>query len=364
MPARRHEAREHRRPLADRRQLVERERHLGLARHREQVQDPVRRAAGRGDPGRGVEERAPVEERARGDVPRGEVDGGRPGPLRRRALRLDLLRRHEPVAEPRDPEAVERHRHRVRGEVARARAGPRTRDGLELVQLPAREQPPLLCADGLPDVLDRHLAAVQPPGAHRPAVEDAGRLVDARERHQRGRDGLVAPDEADERVEVVRVRHQLDRVGDHLTGDQRGAHPGRPLRLVVGDGDRVERQRHAPGCGDARAHRVGEVAVVEVARHRPGPGRDDADDRAVEPLRVDADRAEVRPRARPLGAGAERRPGPPAEVGVLHRGRVYVRLTPTGFTWRLPGFRAETPESPAWDAGPGSPWARSSPCSR
>ena len=88
-------------------------------------------------------------------------------------------------------------------------------------------------------------SAVTAAGAHRPAVEDDGRLVDASERHQRGRRRLVAADQADEPVEVVGVHHQLDRVGDHLARDERGAHPRRSLRLVVGDRDRVELERDA-----------------------------------------------------------------------------------------------------------------------
>ena len=142
----------------------------------------------------------------------------------------------------------------------------------------------------------------QPAGAHRAAVEHDRGLVDARERHQRGGDGLVAADDADQGVEVVRVHHQLDRVGDHLARDQRRAHPRRPLRLVVGDGDRVEPERHAACGADALADARRQLELVEVARHRLRPGRDDADDRTVQSGRVDAHCAKVCARRRALSA--------------------------------------------------------------
>ncbi len=138
----------------------------------------------------------------------------------------------------------------------------------------------------------------QRTGAHRAAVDDDARLVDPRQRHQRRGHGLVAADDADQRVEVVRDVHQLDRVGDQLARHERRAHPGRALRLVVGDRDRVERERDPAGGLDAPRHRRGELEVVEVAGHRAGPARCDADDRSVEAARVDPHRAEVRTRSR------------------------------------------------------------------
>ena len=62
----------------------------------------------------------------------------------------------------------------------------------------------------------------------------------------------------------------------------------------------------------------GELALVQVARHRPGPGRGDADDRAVEPGWIDAHGAEVRACAGPLGAGGEALPCTPPQRVVAH----------------------------------------------
>ena len=216
----------------------------------------------------------------------------------------------------REAEAVDGDGHRVRGEVAGAGPGPRTGDTLELVQLRALDQTSFLRAERLPHVADRHLAAAQAPGAHRAAVEDDGGLVDASERHQRGGHGLVTADQAHERVEIMRPRHQLDRVGDHLARDQRRTHPGRALRLVVGDGDRVELERHTAGGGHARGDVLGELALVQVAGHRPRPRGRDADDGPVEAGRVDAHGAEVGARRRALGAARERSAGAASRTGV------------------------------------------------
>ena len=65
-----------------------------------------------------------------------------------------------------------------------------------------------------------------------------------------------------------------------------------------------------PAAATAVGHVVGQRELVEVARHRPRPGRRDAHDRPVEAARVDAQRAEVSPRARPLRTARELRSSP------------------------------------------------------
>ena len=210
------EARDHRRAAPDRGELVERQLDAGLVRECEQVQDPVRRPAACRDSDHRIQQRTAIEEAARGQLAAGETSGQRARALGSAALGFELVGGDQAVADRRDPEAVEGHRHRVRREVSGAGAGAGARDPLELVELGAGDQAALLRSEALPDILDRHLSAAQAPGAHRPAVEHDGGLVDPCERHERGGNGLVAADEADERVEVVRMHHQLDRVGDHL----------------------------------------------------------------------------------------------------------------------------------------------------
>jgi hypothetical protein len=221
--------------------------------------------------------------------------------------------RHERIPDACDSQAVDRDGHRVRGEVSCTRAWAWASEALKLVEVFARHEPALLGRHRLPYVLDRHFAFAPAAGAHRTVVDEYRGLVHACERHQRGRHRLVATDNTHEPVEVVRMNHQLDRVGDHLARDQRRPHTGSSLRLVVGHGNRVEAKRKAARRGHALAHVVRELALVEVARHCSRPRRRNADDRSAEPRRVEAHRPEVCAGRRTLGALEQTGAGPSAE---------------------------------------------------
>ena len=149
--------------------------------------------------------------------------------------------------------------------------------------------------------------AAEAAGRDRAVVEDEAGDVEPRERHHRAGDRLVAADEADEAVEEVAVGDELDRVGDHLARDQRGAHAGRAHRDAVGDRDRVELDRRAAGRADPVLHVLGEHALVQVARHRLDPGRRDADERLREILVGEADALQHRARGRAVDAVGEER---------------------------------------------------------
>ena len=99
------------------------------------------------------------------------------------------------------------------------------------------------------------------------------------ERHRPGRDRLVAADEADEAVEQVAARDELDRVRDDLAADERGLHALGAHRHAVADRDRAELHRRAARRADALLDELRQPPLVEVAGHRLDPGRRDADDR-------------------------------------------------------------------------------------
>src|SRR5207302_9552927 len=122
----------------------------------EQMEHPVRRAARRCDARHRMQERAPIEEPARRRWQSCRELAGAP---RRIALLFSRIGGNEAVADDGDPEAVERDRHRVRAEMARARPGTRARDALELVDRGTR------AGDRLPDVLDRDAARPRAPRA-------------------------------------------------------------------------------------------------------------------------------------------------------------------------------------------------------
>jgi hypothetical protein len=228
---------------------------------------------------------------------------------------LRRIERWNPVqAGGADPEELERRRHRVGGELTAAGAGPRAGDALELVQLGGAHRSGRVRADALEHVLDRDVATAVPPRCDRAVVEDEARDVEAAERHHRRRDGLVAAHEANEAVEEMPPRDQLDRVGDHLARDERCSHPLGAHRDAVRDGDRVELERRASGRPDAALDVLGERPLVEVARHRLDPARGNADQRAGEVVVGEADRLEHRP-----GGGAV---GTVGKSGALALGRV------------------------------------------
>ena len=264
-----------------------------LAGDREQVEHAVRRAAGAGDRGDRVLERVARQDLRRPDVVADELHHELARLARRLGLRR-VRRRDAGEAARADAEEVDHDRHRVGGELAAARAGAGAGDRLERVHLLVGHRPGGARADRLEDVLDRHVAALVAAGRDRAVVEDEAGDVEPRERHRAGGDRLVAADEADEAVEQVARDDELDRVGDHLARDQRGAHAGRAHRDAVGDRDRVELDRRAAGGADAVLHVLREHALVEVARHRLDPGRRDADERLREILVGEADRLQHR----------------------------------------------------------------------
>ena len=97
-----------------------------------------------------------------------EVHHDPPGLVR--GLRLARVRRRDAAQAARaDAEEVDHRRHRVRGELAAARAGAGAGDALELVQLLVGHLPGGALADRLEHVLDRHVAGPRKrPGAIEP----------------------------------------------------------------------------------------------------------------------------------------------------------------------------------------------------
>ena len=91
-------------------------------------------------------------------------------------LLLRRVQRRDPVqAGGGDAEEVERHRHRVRGELAAARAGARAGDALERMHLGAAHRARRVRADRLEDVLDRDVGALVAAGRDRAVVERRAR---------------------------------------------------------------------------------------------------------------------------------------------------------------------------------------------
>ncbi len=104
------------------------------------------------------------------------------------------------------------------------------------------------------------------PGRHRPAGDEDRRDVHPHGRHQHARHDLVAVGDADHAVELVRLDHRLDAVGDQLARGQAIFH----ARVTHGDpvvhADGVELERHTAG----RAHGFFDPLAELLQVHVPG----------------------------------------------------------------------------------------------
>ena len=278
---------------------------MGFPRDRQQMQHRVGRSARRRHRRNGILERRARENVARPHAAAHEIDdalAGGAGDVRLGRIR----RRHAAAAERRDAEKLAGDRHRVRGELAAARARAGTRRGFEPAQIAVAHAAGGVRADGLEHVLNRDVLAVELPRRNRSAVEHQPRHVQARERHHGGGNRLVAADEDHQAVEAVAARDELDRVGDHLAADERGAHPLGAHRDAIGDRHGVELHRRAAGGADPLLERDRQLAQVPVARPDFDPGVGDADERLGEVRVGKAGAFEHRARGRAVRAGRQR----------------------------------------------------------
>ena len=160
VPAAGLEVAQHRRALGDAVEVVDVELDAGLAGDGEQVQHAVRRAARRGDRGDRVLQRVLRDDVARAQAAVEHVHHELAG--RDRDLGLArVLGRHHRRAHRADAEELEGHRHRVGGELAAAGAGAGAGDELELGEVLVAHRARGVRADGLEDVLDRHVVAAE-----------------------------------------------------------------------------------------------------------------------------------------------------------------------------------------------------------
>ena len=181
-------------PVGDRAELVDVERDAELVGDRQQVQDAVGRAAGRGHAGDPVLERRAGHDRRRPDVAADEVHDQLAGSVGRRAS-LAGSSAGMPLRPAGESPMNSMHRaHRV-GRVLAA-AGARSGAGrvLDLVQLVERDLAGPVGADRLVDATRRSPFRWPLVDARvdRPVVEDETRHVEPAERHRRAGHRLVA----------------------------------------------------------------------------------------------------------------------------------------------------------------------------
>ena len=209
-------------------------------------------------------------------------------------------------AEGREPEELERRRHRVRRELAAAGAGSRARDRLELVEVGVADLAGGVRADPLVDVLDRDVLAAVDARGRSSRCRDERRDVEPAERHRRRRDRLVAGDEQTRPSKRwPRATSSIESaITSRETSDARI--PDVPIETPSETAIVLNSIGVAARLADPALDVPREVALVEVARHRLDPRRADADDRLREVVVGEAGGLQHRARARAVGAVGER----------------------------------------------------------
>ena len=169
--------------------------------------------------------------------------------------------------------------HGVGGELAATGPVAGTGDLFQFDQLLERAIAGAMLSDRFEHVDHGHVMAVEPSGKDRAAIDEDRRHVESQHRHHHAGQALVAAGIANHRVIAVATDTQLDAVGDHLAGHQRGLHPLMAHGNAVGDGDRVEpagraaRRDHAFARDIRLAIKQGVAGGAVIAR------RGDADER-------------------------------------------------------------------------------------
>ena len=298
-PATRLQVGQQRCPAADAVEVVDGQLHPGFPRNRQQMEHGVGRPAGRGHRRDAVLERRPRHHLTRTPVGAHQIHDD-PAARARDLVLLVVQRRDHVVTHRRDADQLAHGGHRVRGELSPT--GACTRAGAVL----ERRQPRVghvaggVRADRLEHVLDRDVVPLPPARGDRTAVEDQTGDVEPRKRHDATRNGLVTTDQHHDPVEQVAPRHELDRIGDDLAADKRGAHPLAAHGDAIGDRHGVELHRGAARRADALLDAFTQPPQVEVTGPNLGPGVGHADDRPPE-CRI------VEPHG--LQHGTSRRPG-------------------------------------------------------
>ena len=168
-------------------------------------------------------------------------------------------------AHGRNSEKRNRGRHRVRSELAAARACAGTRVVFEVGHLLRGHFSGRECAGRFEHVLNRDVVPLKSSGHDRAAVERQAGKIQPRESHHRAGNRLIATADRHDRVERVRAHEKLDRIGDHLARNQRSLHAFGAHRDSVGNHDGVAFDRRATRGANAFFHLLRERAQMEIA---------------------------------------------------------------------------------------------------
>ncbi len=261
---------------ADPVEVIDIELNAGLTGDGEEVKHRVGRAARSGDGGNSVLERLLGDDVARADVSPEDFNYLLADFVRDIVL-LRVHRRDRGAVHDRHAEDFDRHSHRVSRVLATASAGTGAGEGLDVVQFFFVNLAGVVGANRLEDVNDAEVLAVVVAGHDRSTVKQDRGQVEAGERHQATRIRLVTGGDGNEAVKHVALRHELDRVGDDFSANQRRFHALSTHADAVRYGNRVELEGCGAGSADPRLDPLGEAAQRVVAGTDLGPCVGDAD---------------------------------------------------------------------------------------
>ena len=201
----------------------------------------------------------------------------------------------------REPDRLGDAGHGVGGELTAAGAAGGAGHRLDLGQVLLGDLALVELPVILVDIHDRDVLAAEAPRQDGAAIEEDPRHVEPHQRHHHAGQRLVAAGDADQRVVGVAAHGELDRIGDHVTRDQRRLHALMAHGDAVGHRDRGELARRAARLVHAGLRRLRLTAERDVAGRGLVPGGRHAHDGPAHRLAGDAHGIEEGPVRGALG---------------------------------------------------------------
>ena len=246
--------------LRNPREIIERELDAGLMGNRRDMQSGIGGASSGRHCSTGVLQALLRDEVTRQRASRAQQLHHHAARLARGRGALLRHRGHRGRPRQRKAERLGHHRHRVGGELARARAQRRQADALEPVELGLLHVAGHHGAHGLEGIEDGDVLAFPASGRGRPAVHEDGGQVQAHHGHHHARQRLVASGKGHQCVVSVPSADGLHAIGDDFARSQRELHPCMAHRHRIGHSNRGKIKRRAAPLLDGHARFAREFA--------------------------------------------------------------------------------------------------------
>ena len=256
-----------------------------LLSHCQQVQHGVRRTAHRNIHRHGIQEGLARSDRTRQnrivilEIVLAGIFYDQTGCLMEQLLTICMGSHKGSVAGQRKAERLGQTVHRIRRKHTRARSASGTGRMFQTSQIFIGEV--LVCS--LDHYIDQVVRTItHPAGLHRTARYEYRRNVQAHGCHQHPRSDLIAVRDADHRIDLVRIAHILNAVGDQIPRRQGIEHSVVSHSDTVIDSDRVELGCETPLFGDPLFDLLSNLVQMYVSRHKLCKRIDNSDHRLSE----------------------------------------------------------------------------------